>query len=196
VSEVSSHGVWIDESGRPSSDGFVYVIAAVRLVDPAARMDRLEALLLPGQRYLHWRDEPRQRRREIVSVINEVRLDMYVAYSVGVRPKQQERARTACLGSVVREAAVDQSPLPAVHIEGRGRELDRRDEHTVLNMSREVLPGSPPALAFVAKTASPLLWVADAVSSMASAYFAEVGGSDFWWRSLHAHRLTIRRVEG
>jgi hypothetical protein len=193
--ETSPQGIWVDESSRPSSDGFVYVIAAVRLVDPADELGRLRGLLLGRQRYLHWRDEQQQRRREIVSVINELRLDVYVACSVGVRPKRQEQARSACLASVVREAAIDRGPLPSVLIEGRGRDLDRRDEYTVQNEARDVLPGAAPLVSFVAKSASPMLWVADAISSMASAYFAEAGGSDFWWRSLHAHRLTIRRVE-
>jgi hypothetical protein len=187
--------LWIDESGRPSPNGYVYAVAGVRPALRSTRSDRVADLLLPSQRYLHWRDEPSGRRREIVAVINELRLDVHVAYAVGIRPRQQEAARSACLSSVVSEAAIHAVGLAGVNIEGRGRDLDIRDEYAIRNVSRRVLPHAPPTVVFVATTASPLLWVADAVASIASAYFAESGGSDFWWRSLRSYRLTLREVE-
>jgi hypothetical protein len=195
VTERRVPEVWVDESARPSVAGIVYVVAGVRMISGTSDLRRLYELLLPGQRYLHWRDESKPRRREIVGVINEMRLDIYVAHAQGVALRGQEAARRACLGSVVREVAVDDRSVALVSIEGRGRALDLADRYTVRNECRDVLPGAPPEVAFVSKTASPLLWIADAVSSMASAHFAHSGGSDFWWRSMQPDRLTLRRVE-
>lgn len=195
MSELAASEIWIDESARTSVAGIVYVVAGVRMLAGGSNMRRLHELLLPGQRYLHWRDESKPRRREIVGVINELHLDIYVSHAQGVALRGQEAARRACLGSVVREAALDDGLLATVSIEGRGPTLDLADRYTVRNESRGVLPGAPPEVAFVSKTASPLLWIADAVSSMASAHFADSGGSDFWWRSMQPDRLTIRRVE-
>lgn len=186
--------VWVDESGRPSAHGMVYVVAAVRLTRPMT-LDRLTAVLRPGQRYLHWRDASRSDRREIVGVLNELSLDVYIATAIGIRPKRQESARRLCLAALVREASADGGPLDSIVIEGRGRQLDLSDEFAVHNEARVVQPGKTPKVSFVAKTASPMLWVADAVSSMASAHYAETSGSDHWWRSLQAARLTLRRVE-
>jgi hypothetical protein len=59
--------MWIDESARASTAGLVYVIVGVRLIDDARCLIRMEELLLPSQRYLHWRDEPNARRNEIVA---------------------------------------------------------------------------------------------------------------------------------
>ena len=184
-----------DLDGRAVAAGFVYVVAGVRPIDADQDLTRLAALLLPGQRYLHWRDEPNARRREIVAVLNEIALDIAVAVAVDVRPRRQEHARAICLAHVVSEALAAALPVTAVAIESRGAQLDERDRYTIRDELRRLDRHAAPTIEFVTKTASPLLWIADAVTSMASAHFSEAPGSDYWWRSLRPNRLIIRRAD-
>jgi hypothetical protein len=185
--------IWLDESARTSAQGIVYVVAAVRSGAPSGQ-SRLTSVLRPAQRYLHWRDESSEMRQVIVGALNEIGLDAYVATALSVRPKGQEAARSACLAAVVREASLDSCGLDSVVIEGRGDVLNRHDEYTVRNEGRSVQPGLPLQLTFASKSAWPLLWAADSISSMASAHFSGAGRSDHWWRSLRADRLTIRHI--
>ena len=191
----SSTVVWIDESARSGALGIAYVVVGVRNVGlDLSAFQRLDSMLLPGQRYVHWRDESSRRRRELVAVFNELALDVTVAFAEGVGARRQEEARHLCLVELIREAAVGPHRLDRVAIEGRGKDLDLRDRSTVLNECRVSMPGAAPHVDFVAKPASPLLWVADAVASMASMHFADHEGSDFWWRELRVPRLTMRRA--
>ena len=62
MSRTAASELWIDESARSSVNGVIDVIAAVRAESNSHRVDRLEELRFPDQRYLHWRDEPANRR--------------------------------------------------------------------------------------------------------------------------------------
>lgn len=188
--------VWIDESARETTSGVVYVIAGVRLTGDARSSARLRDLLLPGQKYLHWRDEPNHRRREIVGVLNELPLDVTIAVAYEVRIRRQEQARSRCLASVASECLTRQIPVTQFAIEGRGGHLDLRDRFSILDESRRINHRPAPAIEFVPKTASEALWVADAVAYMASTHFSDEPGSDHWWRTLRPSRLTMLRSEG
>jgi hypothetical protein len=152
-------------------------------------------LLLPAQKYLHWRDEPNTRRHEIVSVLNELPIELTIATAHEVQSKRQEHARSLCLADVAREAIRHHVPIRRFAIEGRGRNLDLRDRSTLLDEIRRLNQRPAPAIDFVSKTASPLLWIADAVSSMASTHFSDEPGADHWWRALRPARITLLRTD-
>jgi hypothetical protein len=187
--------IWIDESARTSANGIVYVVAGVRAEGDSRPVHRLDELRFPAQRYLHWRDEPAVRRREFVSVTNELALHVTVAVAHAVPPRRQERARAACLALVARDALQSPEPVTGFRIEGRGQQLDKHDEFTVTDVVRRIRHQPSPLIEFVPKSASPILWVADAVAWMASTHFSDAPGSDHWWRSLRPSRLTILHVE-
>ena len=195
MSRTAASELWIDESARSSVNGVIYVIAAVRAESDSHRVDRLDDLRFRDQRYLHWRDEPANRRREFIGVTNELALDVTVAVAQGVPSRGQERARAKCLSSVVRQALQQPTPVAHFRIEGRGQHLDRLDEFTVADLVRRMRHQPSPMVDFVSKSASPILWVADAVAWMASTHFSDKPGSDHWWRSLRPARLTILHVE-
>lgn len=92
-------GRWIDESARQAASGFVYAMAAVRFAgdEPAGGLEQIARLQLPGQRYLHRRDEHPSRRRKLIAVINELPLNVVVAVTEGVVRRDQEAARARCL---------------------------------------------------------------------------------------------------
>lgn len=187
--------IWIDESARASADGIVYVVAGVRAEGDRRPVHRLDELRFPAQRYLHWRDESAARRREFLSVTNELAVNVTVAVAHAVAPRRQEPARAACLALVARDALQSPQPVTDFRIEGRGQQLDKHDKFTVTDVVRRIRHQPSPLIEFVPKSASPLLWVADAVAWMASTHFSDAPGSDHWWRSLRLSRLTILHVE-
>ena len=184
---------FIDESIRMSPDGYVYVLAAVRPTARTGSLASLRTVLLPGQRYVHWRDETDVRRATLVDAFNAMSFDVTVAVMERVPNRGQERARAACM--VALAAEFDRGPGIRWDIEGRRERLDRRDIDTIHNAHRRGQLSNAPTLSFVSKSASPALWVADAAASSASAYFAAVGRSDHWWRSLRFSRLVVLAVE-
>ena len=86
------------------------------------------------------------------------------------------RARAACMLALAAE--FDRGPGVRWEIEGRREHLDQRDIDAIHNAHRAGEVSSAPTLNFVSKSASPVLWVADAAAATASAYFAGAGRSD------------------
>ena len=70
---------FIDESIRMSADGYVYVFAAVSPTLRTGSLVPLRRVLLPGQRYVHWRDETNERRATFVDAINTMAFEVTVA---------------------------------------------------------------------------------------------------------------------
>jgi len=184
---------FIDESIRVTPDGYVYVLAAVSPTARTGSLASLRTVLLPGQRYVHWRDETTMRRAALVEAFNAMAFDVTVAVAEHVPNRGQERARAACM--VALAAEFDRGRAVRWDIEGRRERLDQRDIDTIHNAHRSGQLSKAPMLNFVSKSASPALWVADAAASTASAYFARVGRSDHWWRSLRFSRLVVLAVE-
>ena len=136
----------------------------------------LRRVLLPGQRYVHWRDETNERRTALVDAFNTMAFDVTVAVTERVPNRGQERARVACMLALATE--FDRGPGIRWEIEGRSKPLNQRDVDTIHNAHRGGQLSNAPTMHFVSKSASPALWVADAAASTASAYFARAGRSD------------------
>jgi hypothetical protein len=111
---------------------------------------------------------------------------------VGVRLTDDARSLDPP-GKVV--ASIPEVPVRSFAIEGRGEDLDRRDRSSILDAVRRMNRRPAPEIVFVSKTASPLLWVADAVSSIASCHFGDERGSDHWWRQFRPPRITLLRTD-
>ncbi len=184
---------FIDESIRMSPDGYAYVLAAVCPTPRTGSLVSLRRVLLPGQRYVHWRDETNVRREALVDAFNTMAFDVTVAVLERVPNRGQERARAACMLALAAE--FDRGAAVRWEIEGRREHLDQRDIDTIHNAHRGGQLSNAPTLNFVSKSASPALWVADAAASTASAYFARAGRSDHWWRSLRFSRLVVLAVD-
>jgi hypothetical protein len=129
------------------------------------------------------------RREVLVAAVNTMAFDVTIAVMEHVPNRGQERARAACMLALATE--FDRDPGVRWEIEGRREQLDQRDVDTIHNAHRDGELSSAPTLNFVSKSASPVLWVADAAASTASAYFAGPGRSDHWWRSLRFSRLVV-----
>ena len=145
----------------------MYVLAAVCPTARTGSLASLRTVLLPGQRYVHWRDETTMRRAALVDAFNAMAFDVTVAVMERVPNRGQERARAACMVALARE--FDRGRAVRWDIEGRRERLDQRDIDTIRNAHRSDQLSKAPMLNFVSKSASPALWVADAAASTASA---------------------------
>jgi len=185
--------VYVDESIRQAAGGFVYVLSAVRRTEGGAPLADLQRVLLPGQRYIHWRTESDERRRELTAVINTMAFDVTLAVVRNVENRQQEEARAKGVRALALE--FDGAGLNAWEIERRRGALDDRDRSTLNAVLRAGEIGFAPELHFVRKSSSPAIWVADAAATTASEYFAGTGRSDHWWRTLRFKRLVVLDIE-
>ncbi len=112
--------IWIDESARTSANGIVYVVAGVRAEGDRRPVHRLDELRFPAQRYLHWRDEPAARRREFLSVANELALKVTVAvtgFRIEGRGQPLDKHDEFTVTDVVRRIRHQPSPLIKVRPE-------------------------------------------------------------------------------
>jgi hypothetical protein len=182
---------FIDESIRMSAEGYVYLLAAVCPTPRTGPLLSLRPVLLPGQRYVHWRDETNIRRTAFIEAVNTMAFDVTVTVMERVPNGGQERARAACMLALATE--FDRDPGVRWEIEGRREQLDQRDVDTIHNADRDGELSNAPTVNFVSKSASPALWVADAADS--AAHFAGAGRSGHWWRPLRFSRLVALAVE-
>lgn len=154
---VSMHA-FIDESGR---DRRYFICVAV--VDPAelapARR-QLSALLLPGQRELHFKTEKPPRRRLLADRIARLPLITYI-YETARTPKTEERDRQRCL----EQAMHDLVELRAHRVVLDSR--DHRDVHdrtTIYHALGEHRPDTPLTHEHADSASVPLLWIPDTVA--------------------------------
>ncbi|WP_431875230.1 hypothetical protein [Amycolatopsis sacchari] len=155
--EVPVHA-FIDESGREGA-----YIVCVSVVDPAQLVPtrkQLAALLLPGQRELHFKKEKPRRRRLLADRIAALPAISWI-YTTSCTPKTEEQDRQRCLAEAVRDLVA--AGAHRVVIDSR-QEQDRHDETTIYR----ALGGRPSETGVVYEhhesTATPLLWIPDAVA--------------------------------
>ena len=101
-----SHHVFADETKQR---GYQLVGASLADADLSATRKLLRALILPGQRRLHMKDERDSRKREIVAALCSTPVRA-VVYDAGRRYRNERERRSACLRALVAEIA----PGPAV----------------------------------------------------------------------------------
>ena len=147
---------FVDESQR----GPRYLMGAA-LIDPrdlAAARARLRAMLLPGQRRLHFNQERPPRRRSLLSAMSDldVRVRLYVS------TEKEEIARRLSMAYLLADLVAMRGQR--VVIESRETSLDVRERRQI---AMAVQAGDAPAnLVYdhMRGHEEPLLWVADAVA--------------------------------
>ncbi len=155
---------WMDESAPTSTTGIYVLLAVVILPNGGSDQAReqLCSLLPPRVRSLHWHRERRpERRKEIITVLNRLDVEVHAAVAHPVPARRQEQARAACLTAILG----DLPDLGTLHIEARTGPLNLRDRHTLLNIHRSGT-NIPGMVLHQRKTDDPLLWAADAAASI------------------------------
>jgi hypothetical protein len=177
---VSVHA-FIDESGRGGS-----YLVCVSVVDPGRLTPirkQLSALLLPGQRELHFKKEKPRRRRLLADRIAVLPASSWI-YTTSCTPKTEEQDRQRCLAEAVRDLVA--VGAHRVVIDSR-QEQDRHDEATIYR----ALGGRPSATGVVYEhhesTSTPLLWIPDAVAWC-------YGASGDWRRRISASVTRVIRL--
>lgn len=154
---VSVHA-FIDESGRDRR--YFICVAVVDPADLAPTRRQLSALLLRGQRELHFKTEKPPRRRLLADRISRLPLATYI-YETGRTPKTEEQDRQRCL---------EQATHDLVELRARRAVLDsrdHRDSHDTATIYRAL--GRRPSETEVTyehlnSASVPLLWIPDAVA--------------------------------
>ena len=145
--------VFVDES---KARGLLVAAAVCVSGDVNRSRKRMRALLLGGERRIHFKKESDPRRRKIVAAI----ADMDVSVRLYGRTTDDAAGRRACLDAVVRDASDNAERL-----------VIERDEST-LAFDRRVLfeatrrHGCADSLTYelLAPYADPMLWIPDAVA--------------------------------
>jgi hypothetical protein len=145
---------FVDESARPPH----YLIAAAIVEPSRVRLLRqsMRALLMPGQRELHFKKEKPIRRRALADAI--ARLPVEVCVYSRTCPRLDEPARQACFAQLVDDLLARRAHR--LVIDSRN-EQDIHDERTL----RRLLGSQPSASRLVYEhvdsTNESLLWIAD-----------------------------------
>lgn len=159
-----------DESGRFKQPHGSYILAAAVLAADAMAAVRteLQALLLAGQRRIHWRDEDEARQRKIASVVAEVEALHYVVAGSPADPRKQERARRQCLEHLLWVLDHD---LGASHLvlESRQPERDRKDLQALTYFRKRGVLTQRLRVDHAMPVQEPLLWLPDIGAGAVSA---------------------------
>lgn len=145
---------FVDESARPPR----YLVSAA-IVDPAQvrrLRQSMRALLMSGQRELHFKKEKPTRRRQLVNTVARLPVEVWVYARSGHR--SDETARQDCMAFLARELLVRNAHRLVIDTRN---ERDVHDERTL----RGVLGPHPSASHLVYEhvdsSFEPLLWIAD-----------------------------------
>lgn len=145
---------YIDESIR----GGRYLLCLV-VVEPdraGTMRRRLRALVLPGQRTLHFKKESARRRRELLAALAELAVEVTVYECAAELGRSQDASRDLCLGRAIIDLQARHVAVSLL-IETRNG-LDARDRVTIRSVRR---PEPPLSFEHVRPNADPLLWLPD-----------------------------------
>ncbi|WP_404388834.1 hypothetical protein [Humibacillus xanthopallidus] len=157
---------YADESGSNHvKDPGTYILAAAVIEVPLEEDVRatMNAMRLPGQAKLHWRDEQHGRRSSIARAVAASPTEHVVV--VRSDPADlggsRERARRKCFEALMWEL----TGLGVEHVvfESRGKADDKRDAHMLDAMRRTHALQGKIRLDHARGREEPLLWVPDAV---------------------------------
>lgn len=150
----SGDHIFVDES---KARGYILVASAISLGSLQPSEKELRSLLKPGQRRIHFKSERDSRRKEILSRMCELEINVAVWISKGLSDKA---ARPLCLNALADELLES----------GVDRLLIERDE-SVVDVDRRMLAArlrhvASQSFAYehVRPHDRPLLWVSDAVA--------------------------------
>lgn len=145
---------FVDESARPPQ----YLIAAAIVEPSRVRLLRqsMRALLMPGQRELHFKKEKPLRRRTLADAIARLPVEVCL-YSRSCR-QLGEPARQACFAELVGDLLARQAHR--LVIDSRN-EQDIYDERTLRRLLGSQPSASQLVYEHVDSTSESLLWIAD-----------------------------------
>jgi len=179
---------FLDESESDrSADPDTYVLAAA-LLDPTRVddvRDTMRALLLKGQRKLHWRDESDKRRLQIIETVAAAQVEHMVVVRAGRTRERSERRRRLCLEALCFE--LDRLGVRQATLESRGRADDRRDRVMLDTLRARKTVRGQLRMQHLPGPGEPLLWLPDAVCGAVTR--ARVG--DVVYRDMVESRVTV-----
>ncbi|WP_158897182.1 hypothetical protein [Streptomyces hygroscopicus] len=189
MNSVASPGVigpgsraFCDESLRCREGGSgIYLMSAVVLASSEVQQARdvMAALLLAGQRKLHWRDESAKRRLFLARRTASIESEVVIATWCGMDSTRQERARRKVQQRLL-AALADRGVAEAV-FESRGPVRDKGDIAGLAGLRRSgVLPDSL-RVGHAAGPAEHALWAADVV---AGAFGAALDSRPEYWTEI------------
>jgi hypothetical protein len=154
-----------DESFREDPTKGVYVLAATVLEHEAHEGARELMRRLLGSRRtgkLRWHEMDRLQRKDAAHRVADIEGVHVVAVGTPVPRRRQERARAACLTTLV--GALHGLGVQHLLIEARSAELNLRDVATVQGTRFNLPKGSHFRVDHIPGSDEPLLWVADVVA--------------------------------
>jgi hypothetical protein len=162
---VPAFHAWVDESMRlRTGEPGTYILAAV-VADPTVcepTRDALRALLLKGQRRLHWRDEDLPRRQKMINCVADAGVCAIAVTESPVQRTKQERARRVCMERLLHE--LHGMEVERVHFEARNPSLNQRDAAMAAAMRSNGTISERLWVGHQQPLDEPLLWAADTVA--------------------------------
>ncbi|MFD7159691.1 hypothetical protein ACFV9C_34190 [Kribbella sp. NPDC059898] len=147
---------FVDESIR---NGYLLSAAVVPVAELSIARGKLRELCKPGQRRLHMKDENDSRRREILSTLTGLDLQVYLCRaSLAGRPVRA--GRDECLRALV--PALLEHDVSRLVIESCNQ--DRRDNQVIQPMAGAFVAAGRFAWVHAKPSTEPLLWAADATA--------------------------------
>lgn len=145
--------LFVDES---KSKRYTMVAAVVVPGDQTALRRDVRALVLPGQRRLHFTNESDSRRRHILATLERLGVQAYVVHS---DLRHEAAGREACLRNLV--AFAERDGHERIVLE-RDESIERADKRILYDAVHQLRA----AVSYTHETAhqEPLLWVADAIA--------------------------------
>lgn len=147
--------LFVDES---KAKGYTMVAVAVATHDASTLRQQMRALVLPGQRRIHFTNESDSRRRVILSRLRDLGMQADVVHS---DDRSELAARMSCLAAIVDLAASRGHERIVLERDDSIEQIDRRFLFDRVNRH-----GLRAALSYTHETAhqEPLLWAADALA--------------------------------
>lgn len=150
---ISGPQVFVDET---KSRDYIMAAAAMLPGDVTTARKRLTGLLLPGQERLHFTHERESRRRQLMSAM--CGLDLEVTVYVA-RTRDHVAGRRACMKAILDDVIEQQARMLTLELDESVQVPDRR-----IMAERFRLEAKAPEYRHLPAKSEPLLWVPDAVA--------------------------------
>jgi hypothetical protein len=160
---------YVDESEPDQRSGAgTYLLAAAVIEDQHedAAVAATRALLLAGQRKLHWHDEGAARRAQLINAVS----DLPALYLITVRTDRlarPERRRRLCLAELL--VSLRAHGVEQVYLEGREAKQNARDRQLLDALRAQRRIDSQLRMHHQPGPENPLLWIPDIVAGAAGA---------------------------
>jgi len=155
---VTKNHIFVDETKR---HGYLLIAGALVPGDLGGLRKELGALVLPGQRSLHMKNEKDPRKRAIADVIVRANVQA-VVYDAGSRFANEAERRAECLRELVNDIAAKSGETMLVL--DRDDSIVQRDRKCLIEFSRKSGCGDSLRYQHLKSTEEQLLIVPDAIA--------------------------------